>query len=347
MNNTRPHTRWFLLLAAAACVAASPTYGQTVAATLRHGADQTIAGTIRIWGDENMSTVIGSWEEGFTKRHPQINFETRLMGTAAAMPALYTGLADLAVMGRESNATDDNGFLHVLYYAPLRLELMTGSLDVPGKSCALGIFVHRDNPISRMTMGQLEAIFGCEHPRGLEYIRTWGQLGLTGEWKDQPIRLYTYDAETGTGQFFLHKALADSRKMNWEYLTEFRDTQSSGGSIRESGQQILDALRNDRFGLAVSCARYATPAARPVALAVQDGGPYYLATKENLIARKYPLTRLTYAFVNRPPGKPTDPRLKEFFRYIFSREGLEDVLRDGGYLPLNDEAVAEQLKKLD
>jgi phosphate transport system substrate-binding protein len=80
---------------------------------------------------------------------------------------------------------------------------------------------------------------------------------------------------------------------------------------------------------------------------MQDGGPYYLATKENLIARKYPLTRLTYAFVNRPPGKPTDPKVKEFLRYIFSREGLKDVLRDGGYLPVSEEAIAEQLKKLD
>lgn len=347
MNNTRPHAVWFLLLAAKACVAVSPTYGQTVAAGLRYRPDQTISGTIRIWGDENMSTVIGRWEEGFKKNHPDINFETRLIGTAAAIPALYTGLADLAVMGRESNVTEDNGFLHVLYYAPLRLDLMTGSLDVPGKSYALAIFVHKDNPISRMTMAQLEAIYGCEHRRSPENVRTWGQLGLTGEWKDKPIHLYAYDAETGTGQFFLHEALADSRKMNWDHLKEFRDIKHSDGSIRESGQQILDALREDRFGLAVSGARYATPAVRPVALAMQDGGPYYLATKENLIARKYPLTRLTYAFVNRPPGRPTDLKVKEFLRYVFSREGLEDVLRDGGYLPLSEAAIAEQLQKLD
>jgi phosphate transport system substrate-binding protein len=347
MNNIRLHPLWFPLLAAAACVAAGPLHGQTVSAALRSDPAQAVAGTIRIWGDENMSTVMRSWEEGFQKNHPEINFETRLIGTTAAMPALYTGFADVAVMGRESNATDDNGFLHVLYYEPLRLELMTGSLDVPGKSHALAIFVHKNNPISRMTMAQLEAIFGCEHRRGAKNIRTWDQLGLTGEWKDKPIHLYAYGAETGTGQFFLHQALADSRKMNWEYLTEFRDIKNSDGSIRESGQQILDALRKDRFGLAVSCGRYATPDVRPVALARQDGGPYYLATKENLVARNYPLTRLTYAFINRPPGKPTDRKVKEFLRYIFSREGREGVLREGGYLPLSEEAAAEQVKKLD
>lgn len=294
-----------------------------------------------------MSTVIRSWEEGFRKNHPEINFETRLIGTAAAMPALYTGFADLAVMGRESNTTDDNGFLHVLYYAPLRLDLMKGSLDVPGKSPALAIFVHEDNPISKMTTAQLAAIFGCEHRPGSENIRTWGQLGLTGEWKDKPIHLYAYDAETGTGQFFLHKVVVGSRKMNWEYLTEFRDIKNSDGSIRESGQQILEALRKDRLGLAVSCTCYATPAVKPIALAMEERGPYYLATRENLIAQKYPLIRLTYAFINRPPGKPTDPKVKEFLRHVFSREGREDVLREGGYLPLSEEAAAEQVRKLD
>ena len=99
MNNTTSRTLRFLLLAAAACVAAGPTSGQTVWAALQHRSNQTITGTIRIWGDENMSTVIRSWEEGFRKNHPEITFETKLIGTTAAMPALYTGFADLAVMG--------------------------------------------------------------------------------------------------------------------------------------------------------------------------------------------------------------------------------------------------------
>jgi phosphate transport system substrate-binding protein len=86
---------------------------------------------------------------------------------------------------------------------------------------------------------------------------------------------------------------------------------------------------------------------KAVALAARDGDPYYLATKENLISRKYPLTRVTYAFINQPPGKVLDPKLKEFMRYVFSEEGRQDTLRDGGYLPLSPEAAGEQLKKLN
>ncbi|SRR6266496_3043375 len=348
MNDILSHSQRFILLAIlTVCVVSGTGYAQGSSSAPRYQPNQKVSGTIRIWGDEFMSAVSENWADGFRKYHPNIRFEITLMGSATAMPAIYTNQADLALLGRESNTTDDNGFLHVLYYPPSRFELMTGSLDVPGKSYALAIFVHKDNPLARLTMAQLDAIFSCDDRHGLDNTRTWGQLGLTGEWKDKPINLYSYDAETGTGLFFLHAVLADSRKMNWENLKEFRDIKNPNSSTYESGQQIIDALRKDRFGLAVSSVRYANPEVRTIALAAKDGSPYYLATKENLITRKYPLTRLTYAFVNQPPGKPMDPKVKEFLRYVFSSEGQDDISREDGYLPLSQEALLQQLKKLN
>jgi phosphate transport system substrate-binding protein len=336
-----------MLCVLVACLMAGQCFAQKVANADRYQPAQTISGTIRIWGDEYMSGVVDSWEQGFQQFQPQIRFETKLMGTATAMPSIYTGAADLALIGRETNTTDNDGFLHVLQYRPLRFELMTGSLDVAGKSYALAIFVQRDNPLSKLTLAQLAAIFGCENSTDLGNIRTWGQLGLTGEWKDKPINLYTFDAETGTGLFFLHAVLADSRKMNWENLKEFKDIRNPDGSIYESGQQIIDALKKDRFGLGVSSVRYENSEVKPLALATQEGGRYFQVTRENLISRKYPLTRITYAFVNQPPGQPLEPKVNEFLRYIFSREGQADVETDRGYLPLNQESLIEQLKKLN
>ena len=321
--------------------------GQEPASGSPYHPSEIVSGTIRIWGDEYMSAVTKYWAAGFQKYHPEARFETKLMGTATAMPSIYLGMADLALMGRESNTTDNDGFLHVLNYTPLRMELMNGSLDVPGKSYALVIFVHKDNPISQLTLPQLDAIFGCEHLKGLRNIRTWGQLGLGGEWKDKPIQLYGYDAETGTGLFFLHAALANSRKMNWENLREFTDTHNPDGSIYEAGQQIVNALESDRYGVGVSNIRYANDQVKALALASGEGQHYYQATKQTLIARTYPLTRSTYAFVNRPPGKPLGPKIKEFLRYTLSREGQLDILREGGFLPLSADAIREQLKKLE
>lgn len=320
---------------------------QTLSAAPRYQPQRISSGTIRIAGDDYMSDVTGKWAEGFRKYHAEVRFEINLRGTATAMPSLYMRKADLAFLGRESNTTDNDGFQHVLYYTPLRFELMTGSLDVPGKTYALAIFVNKDNPVSKMTMPQLAAIFGCERRDGLDNIKTWGQLGLTGEWKNRPINLYTFDAETGTGLYFLNAVLGGSRKMNWEHLKEFSDSKRADGSAYESGQQIIDALRHDRYGLAVSSVRYANGEVKAIALGATNGGPFYQATKENLVTRKYPLTRLTYAFVDRPPGKQIDPLVKEFLRYVYSREGQEYVWRDGGFLPLSRESIQEQLQKLN
>ena len=61
---------------------------------------------------------------------------------------------------------------------------------------------------------------------------------------------------------------------------------------------------------------------------------------------KYPLSRFLYIYVNKAPGKPLDPLVKEYMKLILSKEGQEVVVKDG-YLPLTAAIVAEELKKLE
>jgi len=130
-------------------------------------------------------------------------------------------------------------------------------------------------------------------------------------------------------------------------LKEFRHISKPDGSMYDHGQQILDALAKDRYGIGISNLRYANAQVKAIALASREGGPFYEATKDNLIHRRYPLTRVIPAYITRAPGKFVDPKVKEFLRYILSREGQQDIAREGGYLPLSQEAVREQLKKLE
>ena len=137
---------------------------------------------LRLWGSAPLAAVTKGWIEGFRKIHPEITVETRLAGTGLAMPGLYTGAADVALFGREPSRTDNDAFEHTLNYQPLRLEVATGSLDRAGHTTALAVFVHRDNPLARLTLAQLDAIFGAELRGGGKKIsRTWGDLGLAGE----------------------------------------------------------------------------------------------------------------------------------------------------------------------
>jgi phosphate transport system substrate-binding protein len=336
-------TVWFALTAAGA-------RAQSLESLPHYQPDQTVAGTIRIWGHGSpthdfMGKLMKAWEDGFRQHQPGVHIENRMYGTASAIGALYTGAADMTILGEEIHAPAAAAFERVMHYPPLGIEIATGSLDVRNFDYAHVFFVHKDNPLSRLTLTQLDAIFGSEHLRGPRNIRTWGQLGLTGEWADKPITPYGWRLDDDFATYLQDTLLMGSHKWNCD-LREFRHIKNPDGSIYDHGQQILDALAKDRYGIGVSNLRYINAEVKPLALAASNGEPYYEATKENLIQRRYPFTRIIPAYINRAPGQPVDPRVKEFLRYILSREGQQDIVR-AGYLPLNVESVREQLKKLE
>ncbi len=318
-----------------------------------YGPLHQVAGTIRLWGHGSMKkdfmgNLIRAWENGFSKSQPEVKYDYRMYGTASAIGALYERVGDVAILGEEINPMADAAFERKMRYPPLGIEIATGSLNVKNFEYAQVFFVHKDNPLSKLTLAQLDAIFGSEHRRGLANIRTWGQLGLTGEWADKPIHPYGWLMSESFCLYLEHALLNGSHRWNND-TKEFVTITRPDKSTYDDGQQILDALSSDRYGIAVSSLFYLKPGlqVKPLALAAQKGGPYYLATKETLIQRNYPLTRLIPAFINRPPGQPVDPTVKEFLRYILSRDGQADIVRSGGYLPLNKQAIEEQLRKLN
>jgi phosphate transport system substrate-binding protein len=340
----RTEVRSFCIVALCICSLVDVNTG-VVAQTQSAGFDAhpVPSGTLRIWGDTYMSSVVLAWEEHFRHYHPDVQFETQLMGTDTAMPGLYTGKADIALFGRESNTTENDGFLHTMQYRPLRLRLMTGSLDVPGKSYAPVLFVHKDNPLDKLTLAQVDSVFGCGQPSHNAPARTWGDLGLGGEWKDKPIRLYTFDLESGTGIFFLHALQGDSKKMNWEIIHEYSDRRRPDATSYEAGEQTMDALQRDRYGLAVSNLRYANSDVKALMLAAASESQYVPASRETLGNGSYPLTRMTYAFVNQPPGQPVPALVKEFLRFVYSDEGQKVALESQGFLPLTKQDASQQV----
>ena len=304
--------------------------------------------TLRIWGDRHMERVTQAWARAYRRTHPETHFEIKLLGNGTGMPALYLGMADLAFFGRDTIVTDNDGFAHVRKYAPLKVELGTGSLGAPGRATALVLFVHRDNPLEHLTLAQVDAIFSSRRRRGAsEPILTWGQLGLTGEWANRAINLYGDDTESMSGLFFQHAALGDSRMMNWEHFTEFKDVRRADGSVLDAAAQSMAALRKDRCGLAISNLHYVNADAKPISLSVNDGSVYFAANRKNLESRNYPLTRTIFACVDPRPGKSLDPKVRDFLRYVLSAEGQETMARDGEYLPLTAAMAQAELKKLE
>jgi len=327
---------------------------------------QRVSGTIRDFGF-SLGGMMPVWEEGFHKFQPDVQFDDKFPSGDVAIAGLVSGVADLGPQGRELVLTEYLAFYETFHYYPTNIMVMTGAYDVDGMTCGLVIYVNKNNPLSKLTIKQLDGIFGSERVgayHGIKWtlqagraasedIRTWGQLGLTGEWADKPIHTYGH-APSGTTNFFQLKVLNGGDKWNPNYRGYVEtgskmiadDDKAQLGGIQH---MLADELAKDKYGIAWTVIPQArkVPQLKPLALAAKDGGPYVEPTKESFQNRTYPLTRSIYIYLNRPPGAPLDAKSKEFLRYILSREGQEAVEREGKYLPLTAKAVREELKKLE
>jgi phosphate transport system substrate-binding protein len=238
----------------------------------------------------------------------------------------------------------------------VEIEVATGSHAIPHKSPAYAIFVHKDNPLAKLTLRQLDDIFGAQRrggwnaltwdesaARGAEdNIRTWGQLGLREEWAGKAIHVYgPPNLGTGTTTFFQSRAMGGGEIFN-EDLREYADR-----------KQMIADLEKDPQGIAYGALGYRTPGVKALALASTSAGPFVEITPGTIAARTYPLARPVYVYYTIDNAKTeladprVDPRVREFLRYILSRQGQQEVVREGSYLPLTPAVAIEQMRKLD
>jgi phosphate transport system substrate-binding protein len=305
-----------------------------------------VAGTIRTWGHVFVKDAMKNWEDGFRKYHPDAKFEDNLVSSAAAIGALYAGAAEIGFIGREVRPMEMAGYKRVMKRPPFGLRVMTGSYAHADKLIALGIFVHRDNPLARLSYSQLDAIFGGENLRAGKRIRTWAELGIRSDWAKRPIQVYTGVLDAAPGFFFSQEVMKGSLLWNGD-LRYFDELPVTGAKDIEAGQRIVDALANDKYGIALSGAGFRNPKVKLVAIGIEEGGQFVEPTPENVANRTYPFTRSVWLYVNREPGKKLDPKVGEFLRFVLSREGQALVKLDGDYFPLTADVAREEMAKLD
>jgi phosphate transport system substrate-binding protein len=127
----------------------------------------------------------------------------------------------------------------------------------------------------------------------------------------------------------------------------FANFTGADGKLITAAQQVMEHLGKDRYGIGYGGLMNLTPETKAIPISVNDGGPFVPLTLETVHDRTYPLVGDTYFYLNRRPGTQLDPKLREFVRYILSREGQQAVARDGKYIPLPAAFLQEQRRKLD
>ncbi|MDB5737730.1 MAG: Phosphate transport system substrate-binding protein [Sphingomonas bacterium] len=326
-----------------------------------------LVGTIRQWGSNYLadSPLEEYLEAEFHKYQPGITFENNLSSTFIAMGALYAKRADLAPMGRRPTWDELQSYQRVFGNLPVEIVMATGSYDVAGWTFALVPMVNAKNPLAKLTVAQLDGIFGAQRQGGWnrnswdegaargadQNLRIWGQLGLTGKWADKPIHVYGYNLNYHFPRDFAEKVMGGGYKWN-EALVEFsnkvRAGKSGPGSLWSAGDQLTDAVAADPYAITYTGILYAQkPGVKTVPLAGKASGPFVMPTLESVQDRSYPLSREVYFYANRAPGKTMDPLVAEYLRFVTSRQGQAAVMRDGKYLPLTPDLARAQRREID
>jgi phosphate transport system substrate-binding protein len=280
-----------------------------------------VSGNLKSVGSDTMNNLMALWGEGFHRIYPSVQIEIEGKGSSTAPPALIEGTAHFGPMSREMKQAEIGKFNAKFGYDPIPLRT---SIDM------LAIYVHKDNPIKSLTLQQVDAIFSSTRKAGYpKNIQTWGDLGLTGEWASKPISIYGRNSASGTYGFLKEHVL-----LNGDYKDSVKEQPGSSS--------VVQGVASDKYAIGYSGIGYKTADVRAVPLAKTPKSKPIEAEPKNAYTGEYPLSRFLLIYVNYKPNSQLDPLRREFVKYVYSKQGQQDVIKDG-YFPVTGQIATKAL----
>jgi phosphate transport system substrate-binding protein len=298
-----------------------------------------LSGRMKGMASDILPAVAKLWIDGFRKHHPNVTIDVGPpYGGRIGAVELVQGGIDFALVSRELVPTDVSEFEKKFGYPPTSVAISGGSYRHFGFLDAIGVIVSRDNPLEKISFRQLDGIFSSTRHRGGTPIRKWGQLGLGGEWADRDIHAYAVKPWNGFEEFFRQRVLSTpNARGEWrDYLT-----------FDELIFPMTTLVARDETGISYTGFAYLMTGVKVVAVAEDERGPYSSGSFADVASWRYPLARVFYINVNKAPGKPLDPKLAEFIRFILSRDGQQAVLDDGLFIPLSAELAEKSRRQIE
>jgi phosphate transport system substrate-binding protein len=323
-----------------------------------------ISGVIRMRGANYFtdSPLANWWADEFRKWHPDVTFDFQLRSSQHAISSLIYGQSDISPLGRAITNAERLAFQREFNYQPLGVIAVTGSRSLSGWNPAVAVYVNKANPLNSISMEQLDGVLGAQRTGGwpmLDWdtsmargpeknIRRWGQLGVRGPLARKPIRVFGYTLKYNFPDEIHNKVFHYSFKWN-EALEEYGNKVKPDGSIYLAGEQMMDDLAKtpDAIAYITGSLDSIDPNVKALPISPGPGLAPVEPSLENIQNRTYPLAAEVFFYMNRKPGTPLDPKVREFMRYILSRQGQAMVMKDGKYLPLTAALASEGLRQLD
>lgn len=297
-----------------------PTRGLRIRTTIRAGSSDVLPG------------LVTAWVAAFQRYYPgfRLQIEHPLAGSLGALE-LVKGNLEVVFVSRELKPTDIAGFRAKFGYDPLSVPISGGTWRHFGFLDAIPFMVNPSNPVAQLSFAQIDAAFSSTRYRGGQPVQTWGDLGVTGEWATHPVHLYGIKPWNGFEEFVRQRVLSTpGHRGEWNDRISYDDTFFL----------VARRVAADPDALGYSGLSAVDSEVKIVPLSV-DGGEALSPSYENVASAAYPLSRLVYLNTNARSAGTMNPALREFVRFILSRDGQAVVKAQGIYLPLRASQVAQ------
>ncbi len=272
-----------------------------------YGRVSGVKGKLTLIGSNSMSNVAAIWGESFRRMYPDVEIDIQVKSSENAVGSVIDGSANFGLLSRTIEEDEVKAFHSKFGYVP---TILTPVLEPQG------IFVHKDNPVKSLSLSQLDAIFSTSLKRGeTKTARTWGDVGVEGEWAKVAILPQGRSATTGSQVFFQSAILGGG---------DFRPDMTSN----ESNPELIEAIAKDARSIGFAGSTFDNPDVKLVPISWRTG-----EAPVDVYNTAYPLVRRLQLVVNHNPKTPLNPLQMEFIKYVFSKSGQQDVVVSG-FLPI-------------
>lgn len=264
-------------------------------------ADRAMTGAVRCVGSSAVGLVLNAIRKDFASVEPDIGLEIVSSGSGEAPKVLASGASDLAPMSR---AMKPDEIAMIEKARGCKVEFIDIAID------SIAVCVNRQNPVTQLSMKDLDRVFGRERRRGGAPAVTWGDLGVT-----------TAPMAKGKVLLFGMGSKSGSHGIVQEVVLQ-------GGTFRSSvneepvSSSVVQAIatNSDAIGYCSGYFVESAPRVRALLLEAADGSGFVGPTDEAVRSGRYPLSRTLRIYFVRDPKRP-NPAAMQFLRFLVSDDG--------------------------
>jgi phosphate transport system substrate-binding protein len=255
-------------------------------------------------GSDTLVNVAQAWAEAYPEVNPEVAVAVSGGGSGTGIAAMINGTVDIA---NASRAMKDKEMKLAEEHGQHPVEHIVG-YD------ALAVFVHKDNPVTTMSLEQLKDIYGRD-PK----VKKWSEMGITVPGCKDEIVVVSRQNNSGTYAYFQETVLGKKGKYR------------QGTLDMHGSKDVADLVEKTPCAIGYSGLAYATDHLKMVCIATETGGECVAPSVKTASDRSYPIARPLFMYTN---GEPKGA-VKGYMDWIMSDAG-QCILKGKGYAPAKD-----------